>query len=91
MTKYVQQRENSTNKVPDEGCFLRAAGNWACVVSVKMAKRGADKELTQENWDHEEEDEEVSSSFRSFQFVLALVFVRVRVKVHCFTLGPVAG
>lgn len=65
MTKYVQQRENSASKFPDEGCFLRAAGNWACVVCVKMAKRGADKELTQDNWDQEEEDEEVSNSLDS--------------------------
>lgn len=46
----------------------------ACVVNVKMAKRGAEKELTQDNWDQEEEEEEVSNSFHSFQFVSTLPF-----------------
>ena len=40
----------------------------ACVVLVNMAKRGADKELTQDNWDQEDEEEEVSNSFHTFQF-----------------------
>lgn len=46
----------------------------ACVVHVKMAKRGADKELTQDNWDQEEEEEEVSNSFHSSHFILPLLF-----------------
>lgn len=33
-----------------------------------MAKRGADKELTQDNWDQEEDEEEVFSLFYIFMF-----------------------
>jgi len=40
-----------------------------------MAKRGADKYLTDQNWDHEEEDEEeVSDTFNSC-FVAGVLLV----------------
>lgn len=45
----------------------------ACVLHVKMAKRGAEKELTQENWDQEDEEEEVSILFHSWPFILPFV------------------
>ena len=35
-----------------------------------MAKRGADKDLTQDNWDVEDEEEEVGSCVRYFFLLL---------------------
>ena len=62
----------------------------ACVVNVKMAKRGAGKELTQDNWDQEEEEEEVSNSFQNFHFfIIALCFSLS--KGQYFDLAPVAN
>lgn len=56
-----------TCKIPDEGCFLLRLER-TCVVHTKMAKRGADKELTQDNWDQEEDEDEVFSLFYIFMF-----------------------
>ncbi|KAJ7370946.1 Nuclear pore complex protein Nup50 [Desmophyllum pertusum] len=59
MTKYVQQPENSLSSSRMKGAFF-APPTCACAVRIKMAaKRGADKLLTQDNWDQEEEDEEL--------------------------------
>lgn len=74
MTKYVQQPENSLSSSRMKGAFF-APPTCACAVRIKMAaKRGADKLLTQDNWDQEEEDEEVSDLFHSSQFVLTFLF-----------------
>ena len=41
---------------------------------MKMAKRGAEKELTQDNWDQEDEEEEVIAiHFTAFLFVLPFI------------------
>ena len=38
-----------------------------------MAKRGAEKDLNQDNWDQEEEEEEVSNLLDRFWFVLTFI------------------
>lgn len=47
-----------------------------CVTSVlyaKMAKRVAEKELNHDNWDHEDEEEEVSILCTAFTLLFRLV------------------
>lgn len=43
---------------------VRACPKQGGQLQIKMAKRVAERELTQENWDQEDEEEEVVKSFK---------------------------
>lgn len=56
-----------------------------------MAKRGAEKDLNQDNWDQEEEEEEVSNLLDRFWFVLTFIIAVFGLRVHILAPGLVTN